>query len=91
MDDLEREAMKRLSPGRVCYAPGSWAKRFGRAMAAKAEELEYTLSDKQREMVWRMVHRFRRQIGSKRLVAYAVQWLFDHGITVALTPRKLKR
>jgi hypothetical protein len=71
--DLESAAMRAIGPGNVTYLPGSFDKRFGRNMAALAEAEEYALSERQRWLLWRMVWRYRRQIGSQLLIAEALR------------------
>ena len=71
--ELERHAMKALSPDRVRYLPASFNKRFGRDMAALAEKEEYSLTDRQRWLIWRMVYRYRKQIASVTLLAEAIK------------------
>ena len=72
-DSLERRAMKALGPGRVTYLPASFNKRFARSMEQLAEQETYTLTDRQRWLLWRMVFRYRRQIGDRELLAEALR------------------
>lgn len=68
MTELERRAAAAISPDRVTYLPATWAKRFGRGMAAEAEHVDPLITDRQREMLWQQVYKFRRQIRDKDLV-----------------------
>ncbi len=67
MTPLEREATFYL--GRCRFLPGTSAKRFSRALAAKEDS--YELSDKQRAFMWFLVYRFRRQIPNKEVIKMA--------------------
>jgi hypothetical protein len=75
MTDLERRAAQAVSPDRVTYLPATWAKRFGRAMAAEASLPAAALTDKQRDALWRQVWKFRRQIPDKNLTNEASRWI----------------
>jgi hypothetical protein len=56
MTDDEREAVRCLA-SQVTYPPGSWDKRFARGMGTVA-----TITEKEAAQVWRLFHRYRRQI-----------------------------
>lgn len=75
--DLLRRACLAISPDRVTYLPGSWAKRFGRAMAdrSQAEDFDSDLTEKQTSCIWAQVYRYRRQIREKDLVEHAAKVL----------------
>lgn len=61
MTDAERAAARALSGCRL--PPASWIKRFSRDMAARAEQTDAAaLSEKQREWLWKLTHKFRRQM-----------------------------
>ena len=75
--ELERRAMFALGRGAVSYLPASFDKRFARNMAALANHVDYTLTDRQRWLLWRMVYRYRRQIGRPELLAEAVKHEHD--------------
>jgi len=61
MTEQEIKLARRL--GHCSFQPGSWDKRFCRAMAKRAEHHpEKELSDKQREWLSKMAHRYRRQL-----------------------------
>jgi hypothetical protein len=75
--DLERLAMAALSPARITHLPASFNKRFGRDMAALAEAESYSLTDRQRWLLWRMVYRYRRQIRDLRLLDEALRHADD--------------
>ena len=76
-EELERRAMLALNPGCVSYLPASFNKRFGRAMHEAGLEETYTLTDRQRWLLWRMVYRYRRQIGRPDLLAEAMKHEHD--------------
>lgn len=54
----ERIAIEALA--RCSFLPGSWDKRFARDMAATAED--YRLTAKQRQCLWKMAWKYRRQM-----------------------------
>lgn len=56
--DDERQAVKCLKE-QVTYPPASWDKRFAR------ELLTITITEKEAAQVWRLFHRYRRQIAHK--------------------------
>lgn len=58
MTDHEQYAVTALSW--VTYAPGSWDKRFARSLLEKPRN--ESLSRKQRDQLWRLVHRYREQL-----------------------------
>jgi hypothetical protein len=59
--DRERAAIEALYSCRML--PGSYEKRFSRDMAAVAQSDTAEMTDGQRRYLWRLVYRFRRQIG----------------------------
>jgi hypothetical protein len=78
VDEAERQAALRL--GGCRFAPATFDKRFARDMAARAEsDPSLELSDKQRENLWRLAHRFRRQLfqGGEKLTAEQVRQHFE--------------
>lgn len=77
MTDREKYAAKCLA--RCTFVPGSYNKRFARAMEALAMEKNAELTDRQRTNLWRMVFRFRRQIADGELVAEAQRRLKTEG------------
>lgn len=68
--DLERRAIEALRPGRVVYVPGTAHKRFARDVQGVTR-----LTNAQRELIWRMVHRYRRQVRDAELVRFASDYL----------------
>jgi hypothetical protein len=69
MSHQEREAAAWL--GRCTYLPGSFDKRFGRDMAARAERKDAQITEGQAAQIWRQVWRYRRQIGDSQLIDMA--------------------
>lgn len=67
MTDDERAVA--LALGKVNYLPASWDKRFGRDMAALAQQPDAALTEPQRTSLWRLRHRYRRQIPTNVPVA----------------------
>jgi len=68
----EREKIAARTLARCRFAVGSYDKRFARDMASIANNKPETeLSEKQLAYLWKCVYRYRRQIGSKAMVAYA--------------------
>lgn len=63
-DDLR--AIEAISPSRVTYCPGIGTKRFAREIQGAKE-----LTQSQRDYVWQIVYRFRRQIADRALVKLA--------------------
>lgn len=53
---------------RCSFLPGSYNKRFARAMDALANEDDAVLTDNQRNNLWRLVYRYRRQITDDDLI-----------------------
>lgn len=52
-----------LALGACSFSPGTWDKRFCHAMATKAaKEPEDDLSERQRDNLLRMAHKYRRQL-----------------------------
>jgi hypothetical protein len=69
MTSLEKYAAQLL---RGCtFLPGSYNKRFARNIHAISCEEDAALSDKQRNCLWRLVYRYRRQIPDQKLIAIA--------------------
>lgn len=54
---------------RCTFLPGSWDKRFVRALGQHARDTP--LSDKQREWLWKLVWKYRRQIPYPSIVEQA--------------------
>lgn len=71
MTDQEKYAARCLA--RCTFLPGSYNKRFARAMEALAEDEDAGLTKRQRTNLWRLIYRYRRQIADDRLVAEAQQ------------------
>lgn len=63
MTQDERWLALSLEPGRITYLPASWDKRFARSLAEKARDPDALLSERQREQMRRMAHRYRGQLG----------------------------
>ena len=61
----ERLAIELLSG--CTFLPGSWPKKFVRSLFAGPENQKITV--KQRRWIWKLVHRYRRQIKNKRVEA----------------------
>jgi hypothetical protein len=70
---LEKRACLAISPEAVSYPQASFAKRFGRNLAATAKGDNPQITDRQRAQLWRQVWRFRRQIPDCDLVRIAEQ------------------
>jgi len=62
----DRRAIEAISPGRISYPVAIPAKRFARQMQGQGE-----LTPKQRDYLWAIVWRYRRQIADQNLVALA--------------------
>lgn len=61
MTDAEKRACIAIGNGR--FLPGTWDKRFARKMAEQAlRSPEKELSEKQREQIHRIMHKYRRSI-----------------------------
>jgi hypothetical protein len=71
MTDDERAAVAGL--WRCTFLPGSWDKRFARALAQR--DASKPLSDKQRDWLWRLVWKYRRQIPDARIVRVAQRYI----------------
>jgi hypothetical protein len=56
-----RQQARRLA--RCSFLPGSWDKRFARDLAARAEDPEATITEKQAAALARLTQRYRRQLG----------------------------
>lgn len=70
MTDLEVKGCRALA--RCTFLPGTPHKRFARDMGATAENMaEPAISAAQARQLWRLVWRYRRQIGEKGLVIHA--------------------
>jgi hypothetical protein len=63
------EAAQSLATGRVTYCVGSWDKRFARDISALPSGS--LITEKQRDQIWRMVWRYKRQIANQKLVEIA--------------------
>ena len=64
--DEDRLAIAAISPSLITYVPATGPKRFARDIQGAME-----LTAHQRDYVWKLVWRMRRQIGDKRLVDLA--------------------
>lgn len=71
MTDRERYAARCLA--RCTFRIASYNKRFARAMGAIANEDDGALTQNQRNNLWRLVYRYRRQIPDDELIAEALQ------------------
>ena len=61
MTDEEKEVIGALD--RVTYLPGSWNKKFARAMVLLMRvSPEKELSEKQGQWIYRLLYRYRRQV-----------------------------
>lgn len=76
--DIERRAI-RITAG-VVFPPATWAKRFCRDLRSMLDVCEHQhatpkLTEKQREALWKTVHRFRRQIADADVLVAAEAFL----------------
>ena len=62
MTEAEREEIKRLS--RCVMLPGSRDKKFVRSLCNRTES--YEITDRQREMIETLKHKYRRQLADPR-------------------------
>lgn len=69
MTDDERRAALALSG--PTYLPATPDKRFARDISGLAKQDDAQITDAQADYIWRMVHRYRRQIKDGALVAMA--------------------
>lgn len=67
MTDIERAAVAGL--WRCTFLPGTWDKRFSRALAKR--DASKPLSEKQQEWLWKLVWKYRRQIPEQRVILHA--------------------
>src|SRR5262245_36189733 len=79
MTEAERHAARALAGCR--FTPASWEKRFARDMGEYARTPGYgSLTERQRENLWYLVYRYRRQIfaqGGEALTPVQVRDHFD--------------
>lgn len=69
MTELEQRACRAL--GSCTFLPGTPHKRFARDMAFASVIDKPMISEGQVRQLWRLVYRYRRQIGSKELIEHA--------------------
>lgn len=48
--------------GKVSYPMGTFDKRFGRQLSTLAESIDYELSEKQIEWMFRLLYKYRKQL-----------------------------
>lgn len=68
MTKTEQQIALMLSPEHVTYLPGSWAKRFARALAYQAKNDEPCITEKQAEWLRNLAHKYRRQVPNAKLL-----------------------
>lgn len=62
MTDQERAAALAIKPGKVRYPVASPPKALARRLAAQAAAASPVITNRQAAAMWRLVHRFRRQL-----------------------------
>ena len=72
MTKMERQAVAALS--NCSFLPGCFEKRITRLWKEKMDRApREPMTDKGRACLWRLVYRYRRQIGDEQLIAFAAR------------------
>jgi hypothetical protein len=75
--DLEKRAIKALAS--ITFCPGIPTKRFARHIQGADQ-----LTDSQREYLWGIIHKFRRQVADAELVNFAAERKNNGATNVAI-------